>query len=89
MTIIGFKDGSVQICCTLQMGIEQWPRRAFERILWVSSIARIDDFRVLYLSRNGKTETLKSARDKGHRREMELTVEAMKQGKDAPSSSNK
>ena len=47
-------------------------------------IARIDDFKTLYLSRNGKTETLKGGRDKGHRREMELTVEAMKLGKDAP-----
>ena len=40
--------------------------------------------RALDLSRNGKTETSKSAQDKGHRREMELTVDAMKQGKDAP-----
>jgi hypothetical protein len=48
------------------------------------SIARIDDFKALYLSRNGKTETLKGGRDKGHRREVELTVEAMKHGKDAP-----
>ena len=40
--------------------------------------------RRLSLSRNGKTETLKGSRDKGHRREIELTLEAMKQGKEAP-----
>ena len=48
------------------------------------SIARIDDFKALYLSRNGKTETLKGGRDKGHRREVELTVEAMRHGHPAP-----
>jgi hypothetical protein len=48
------------------------------------SIARMDDFKTLSLSRDGKTETFKGGRDKGHRREMELTIEAMELGKDAP-----
>jgi hypothetical protein len=48
------------------------------------SIARMDDFKTLSLSRDGKTETFEGGRDKGHRREIELTIEAMEKGKDAP-----
>lgn len=44
----------------------------------------MDDFNALYLSRDGKTETSKGEGDKGHRRELELTLEAMGHGKDAP-----
>ncbi len=65
------------------MGIEPLAKEYFE-VFCGSSIARMDDFKALYLSRNGKTETSKGGRDKGHRREVELTLEAMKQGKDAP-----
>lgn len=49
-----------------------------------SSVARIDDFKALSLSHNGRTETSKSGQDKGHRREVELTVEAMRHGSPAP-----
>ena len=71
-----------RICCTLPMEIERLRRNisrySAEAVSRASMISR-----ALYLSRNGKTETLKGKRDKGHRREMELTIEAMKQGKDA------
>jgi hypothetical protein len=53
-------------------------KSSFE-VFCASSIARIDDFKTL--SRNGKT--LKSGRDKGHRREMEVTIAAMTQGEEA------
>jgi vesicle coat complex subunit len=56
-------------------------KSSFE-VFCASSIARIDDFKTL--SRNRKTETLKSGQDKGHRREMEVTIAAMTQGEDAP-----
>jgi hypothetical protein len=56
-------------------------KSSFE-VFCASSIARIDDFKTL--SRNGKTETLKSGQDKGHRREMEVTIAAMTQGEEAP-----
>ena len=80
---IGFKDGSVANLLYVANGDRAVAKEYFE-VFCGSSIARIDDFKALYLSRNGKTETLKGGRDKGHRREMELTVEAMRQGKDAP-----
>ena len=59
-------------------------RKEYFEVFCGSSIARIDDFKALYLSRNGKTETLKGGRDKGHRREVELTIEAIGQGKGTP-----
>ena len=45
---------------------------------------RIDDFKTLFLSRNGKTDTVKGSRDKGHRKEIELTFEGMQQRTSAP-----
>ena len=53
-------------------------------VFCAGSVARLDDFKTLALTRNGKTDTTKSAQDKGHRRELELTIDAMKQGQDAP-----
>ena len=81
--IIGFKDGSVANLLYAANGDRAVAKEYFE-VFCGSSIARIDDFKALYLSRNGKTETLKGRQDKGHRREVELTVEAMKQGRNAP-----
>ena len=80
---IGFEDGSVANLLYAANGDRAVAKEYFE-VFCGSSIARIDDFKTLYLSRNGKTETLKGGRDKGHRREVELTIEAMKQGKAAP-----
>ena len=78
---IGFEDGSVANLLYLANGDRAVAKEYFEAFC-ASSIARIDDFKTLSLSRNGKTETLKSRQDKGHRREMEVTVAAMKQGKE-------
>ena len=80
---IGFEDGSVANLLYLANGDRAVPKEFFE-VFSASSIARIDDFKTLSLSRNGKTETLKSAQDKGHRREMEVTIAAMKKGQEAP-----
>ena len=80
---ISFEDGSVANLVYVANGDRAVAKEYFE-VFCGSSVARIDDFKTLYLSRNGKTETLKGGRDKGHRREMELTVEAMRQGKEAP-----
>jgi predicted dehydrogenase len=81
--IIGFKDGSVANLLYAANGDRAVGKEYFE-VFCGSSIARIDDFKALYLSRSGKTETFKGGRDKGHRREVELTIEAIRQGKDSP-----
>jgi predicted dehydrogenase len=80
---IGFEDGSVANLVYVANGDRAVSKEYFE-VFCGSSIARIDDFKTLYLSRDGKTETLKGGRDKGHRRELALTVEAMTQRKNSP-----
>jgi polar amino acid transport system substrate-binding protein len=80
---IRFEDGSVANLVYVANGDRAVAKEYFE-VFCGSSVARLDDFKSLSLSRNGKTETTKGNRDKGHRREIELTLEAMKQGKGAP-----
>jgi predicted dehydrogenase/threonine dehydrogenase-like Zn-dependent dehydrogenase len=80
---IRFEDGSVANLVYVANGDRAVAKEYFE-VFCGSSIARIDDFKTLSLSRNGKTETLRGGRDKGHRREVELTAAAMKEGKEAP-----
>jgi predicted dehydrogenase len=79
---IRFEDGSIANLVYVANGDRAVAKEYFE-VFCGSSIARLDDFKTLSLSRNGKTETHKSSRDKGHRREIELTLEAMKQGREA------
>ncbi len=80
---IGFEDGSVANLLYVANGDRTVGKEYFE-VFCGGGIARIDDFKTLVLSRNGKTETVKGGRDKGHRKELELTLEAMKQAKSAP-----
>ncbi len=80
---IRFEDGSVANLVYVANGDRAVAKENFE-VFCGSSVARLDDFKSLSLSRNGKTDTIKGSRDKGHRREVELTLEAMKQGKEAP-----
>jgi predicted dehydrogenase/threonine dehydrogenase-like Zn-dependent dehydrogenase len=80
---IGFEDGSVANLLYVANGDRTVGKEYFE-VFCQGGIARIDDFKTLSLSRNGKTETSKGGRDKGHRRELELTIEAMKRSSSAP-----
>ena len=80
---IGFEDGSLANLLYLANGDRAVGKEYFE-VFCAGGIAHIDDFKTLSFSRNGKKETVKAARDKGHRREMELTIAAMKQGNNAP-----
>jgi predicted dehydrogenase/threonine dehydrogenase-like Zn-dependent dehydrogenase len=80
---IRFEDGSIANLLYIANGDRAVAKEYFE-VFCAGSVARLEDFKTLSLSRNGKTETLKGTRDKGHRREIELTIEAMKQAKEAP-----
>jgi predicted dehydrogenase/threonine dehydrogenase-like Zn-dependent dehydrogenase len=80
---ISFQDGSAANLLYVANGDRAVAKEYFE-VFCAGSIARIDDFRTLSFFRNGKTETVKGSRDKGHRRELELTVDAMKRGQEAP-----
>ena len=80
---ISFADGSVANLVYVANGDRTVAKEYFE-VFCGNSVARVDDFKTVYLSRGGKTETVKGKQDKGHRRELELTVDAMKHGKEAP-----
>jgi predicted dehydrogenase len=80
---ISFQDGSLANLLYLANGDRAVAKEYFE-VFCEGGIARIDDFKTLSLARNGKTETFRGGRDKGHRRLLKLTLEAMEQGKDAP-----
>jgi predicted dehydrogenase/threonine dehydrogenase-like Zn-dependent dehydrogenase len=80
---ISFTDGSLANLLYLANGDRCVAKEYFE-VFCQGSIARIDDFKTLSLSRKGKTQVFKTSQDKGHRREIELTIKAMEQGKDAP-----
>jgi polar amino acid transport system substrate-binding protein len=56
--IIGFRDGSVANLLYAANGDRAVAKEYFE-VFCGGSIARIDDFKALCLSRDGKTETLR------------------------------
>ncbi len=78
-----FQDGSIATLLYLANGDKTVPKEYFE-VFSEGSVARLEDFRVLSLTRNGKTRQIKLKRDKGHSRELELTLEAMRSGEPAP-----
>ena len=80
---LGFADGSVANLLYLANGDRSVPKEFFE-VFCQGGIARLDDFRMLELARGGKVQKFKSPQDKGHRRELALTVEAMRLGKPSP-----
>ena len=80
---ISFEDGSIANLVYLANGDRAAGKEYFE-VFCGGGIASIDDFKTLYLTRNGKKETSRGGGDKGHRREMELTIDAIRLGEDAP-----
>lgn len=78
-----FADGSVANLLYLANGDRSIPKEFFE-VFCQGGIARLDDFRVLELARNGSVKKFKGMQDKGHRRELQLTIEAMRSGKPSP-----
>jgi predicted dehydrogenase len=78
-----FADGSVANLLYLANGDRSIPKEFFE-VFCQGAIARLDDFRTLELARNGKVQKFKSLPDKGHRRELQLTIEAVRDGKPSP-----
>jgi polar amino acid transport system substrate-binding protein len=80
---VKFADGSVANLLYLTNGDRSVPKEFFE-VFCQGAIARLDDFRTLELARNGKLQKFKSTQDKGHRQELQLTVEAIRSGKPSP-----
>jgi predicted dehydrogenase/threonine dehydrogenase-like Zn-dependent dehydrogenase len=81
--VVTFSDGSIANLLYLANGDNSVNKEYFE-VFCQGKIARLDDFRKLQLSASGKTEDISSKFDKGHSRELQLTVEAMRSGGPSP-----
>jgi polar amino acid transport system substrate-binding protein len=78
-----FADGSLANLAYIANGDPAVPKEQFE-VFCEGSVARLDDFETLQLARDRKTKRFKSPQDKGHRRELELTIKSMASGTEAP-----
>jgi predicted dehydrogenase/threonine dehydrogenase-like Zn-dependent dehydrogenase len=78
-----FTDGSIANLLYLTNGDRSIPKEFFE-VFCQGATARLHDFRTLELARNGKIQKFKSMQDKGHRRELQLTIESIRSGKQSP-----
>jgi len=78
-----FADGSVANLLYLANGDRSIPKEYFE-VFCQGAIARLEDFRTLELVRGGRIQKFKSVQDKGYRRELQLTIEAIRSGKPSP-----
>jgi len=78
-----FTDGSVANLLYLANGDRSVPKEFFE-VFCQGAVARLDDFRTLELARDGKVQKFKGMQDKGHRRELQLTIEAIRSGNSSP-----
>jgi predicted dehydrogenase len=81
--ILKFADGSVADLLYLANGDRSVPKEFFE-VFCQGGIARLEDFRTLELARNGKVQKFKGMQDKGHRRELQLMIEAIRSGGPSP-----
>ncbi|MGA9814828.1 MAG: bi-domain-containing oxidoreductase [Terriglobales bacterium] len=78
-----FQDGSIANISYLANGDRSVAKEHFE-VFCEGKVGRITDFRMLELARGGKTRRTRSGQDKGHQREIELTVDAMRRGGCSP-----
>lgn len=78
-----FTDGSIANVSYLANGDRSVPKEQFE-VFCEGKVARITDFCTLELARDGKTRRAKARRDKGHEREIEITLEAIRRGDCSP-----
>ena len=78
-----FADGSIANLLYLSNGDSAVPKEQFE-VFCEGTIAQLEDFAVLRMVRGNKTERIKTVRDKGHYRELQVTLQAMRSGTAAP-----
>ncbi len=78
-----FRDGSLANLVYLANGDRKVPKEYFE-VFCEGAVAQLDDFQTLSLTRSGKTVQSKSKRDKGHGKELDLTLKAFRDQSEAP-----
>lgn len=80
---LSFADGSIANLLYLSNGDKAVGKEYFE-VFCEGGVAILDDFRVLELTKNGKTHKIKCRRDKGHILELQSTIEALRTGSASP-----
>jgi predicted dehydrogenase/threonine dehydrogenase-like Zn-dependent dehydrogenase len=80
---LSFGDGSIANLIYLANGDKSVPKEYFE-VFCEGAVGIINDFRSLELTRDGIRTSAKGRRDKGHNREIQLTIEAMQSGGGSP-----
>jgi predicted dehydrogenase/threonine dehydrogenase-like Zn-dependent dehydrogenase len=80
---LSFLDGSIANITYVANGDKSVPKEYFE-VFSGGGVGIINDFCRLELSRDGKVASTRGRRDKGHSREIELTVDAMRSGGVSP-----
>ena len=83
VALLSFEDGSVGTLLYLANGDPSVPKEFYE-VFCEGAVARLDDFRSLELTRQRKTDRARSTQDKGHQKELELTIDAIRLGAEAP-----
>jgi hypothetical protein len=83
ITTIACQDGSIVNVVYLANGDRSVSKEVYE-VFCEGKVGRIDDFRGLELARDGKSRRTSARRDKGHAREIEVTLEAMRSGVGSP-----
>lgn len=83
LAVLKFADGSVANLLYLTNGDRSIPKEFFE-VFCEGKIGRLHDFCALELAGNGKVHRFKGQQDKGHRREIELTINAIRSGSASP-----
>jgi predicted dehydrogenase/threonine dehydrogenase-like Zn-dependent dehydrogenase len=83
VAVLSFEDGSVANLLYLANGDPSVPKESYE-VFCEGSVARLDDFRSLDLTRQRKTTRTRGTQDKGHQKELELTIDAIRSGREAP-----
>lgn len=80
---LAFRDGSIANLLYLANGDKSVPKEHFE-VFCEGQVGDIDDFCLLELTLEGRTQRTRARRDKGHNREIQLTVDAMRTGGQSP-----
>jgi predicted dehydrogenase len=81
--MLTFADGSMATLSYLANGNKGLPKERYE-VFCGGRVAQIDDFKQLTLLGGKKTRKFQSRQDKGHRRELELTIEALLSRRPSP-----
>ena len=81
--LASFADGSVANLLYVANGDRALGKEFYE-IFCEGAVAQLNDFAILELIRDGKRRVRRCKRDKGHQRELELTVKAMREGTCSP-----